>query len=189
MDEKENFDKYKTNNLVAPLTQWIRDNPVDEKMIYRNSFTDQVCFVRDTISRILASSYEEYLGIQHTCLSVISTHTSKSIKLPVYELKFRDFVFILRGNFHDWKISVDVPYWCKPIDYADFQGLFNPDNKISSCYCEGFPQDKVYGSFNEYVPNATVDYAKRRFTIELLDRYQVYTFFYILNLKYIKTKT
>lgn len=187
-DVKEDLTKYQPDrsSQVPPLTQWIRDNNPDEKMSWKGAFSDQVCFVRDRIPGILANSLEEYQGIQHLNLGVISTHVSKSIKLPVYELKFRDFTFTIRHNFHDWKISVEVPYWLRPIEASDFERIFDPALRISHVYCEGFPKNKVFGSFNDYLPKATVPYADRKFTIEISEKYSVFTFFYILNQRYIK---
>src|SRR6185369_7381601 len=78
----------------------------------------------------------------------------KSVKLPVYQLSRPDLGLrlILRGNFHDWKLSVISN---KPIA-ADFTGLFRTTppthpkyhgNELASCYFEGFPEELVFGYY------------------------------------------
>jgi hypothetical protein len=85
---------------------------------------------------------------------VISTHGSKSVGLPVYELDRPDLGIrlILRDNFYNWKLTVMAGL---PI-VADFSGLFHttppvePDytgNPLSACYFEGFPRELVFGYY------------------------------------------
>jgi hypothetical protein len=77
-------------------------------------------------------------------------------------------------------------YWCRPLDYADFDKLFDPAAIHHEVYCEGFPKHFVHGSFNDYLPKAEESYARREFTIEIHSKYDVYTFFYVLYHRYIK---
>ena len=51
-------------------------------------------------------------------------------------------------------------------------GLFNPTEEITSVYCEGFPKDKVYGSYEQ---------SHSQFTIEIGSDYDLYTFIFLLK--------
>ena len=159
--------KYYDNHLPVDVTAWIRVNKPDPCFVYAEGLGDQVCFVRDQINSLLRPNYDEY---EKYPPMVISTHYSKSIKLPVYQIYLEnyDIEIILRYNFYNWKISVKSK---KELDF-DFMGLFNPEEEISDVYCEGFPKDKVYGSFAS---------DSSKFTIEIISKYNVYTFFYLLK--------
>lgn len=125
---------------------------------------------RDKIPQLVFSNFEE--AKKHKVV-VISTHTSKSVRLPVYQLKLANSItFTIRYNFHDWKISVDSPNNIE----VDFLEIFNPKDKrsISGVYCEGFPDETVFGC---YADN------KCKFTVELYSQYEVFTFFWILGAK------
>ncbi len=158
---------YYNRHLPVGVTAWIRVNKPDERLIYGSGLGEQVCFVRDVICELLSSSYKEWEDIEPV---VISTHRSKSVELPVFliELKKYGFEMVLRYNFYDWKISVKSD---KPLNF-DYMGLFDPTLRIPSIYCEGFPESKVYGCYNEN---------HSEFTIELNDKYQVYTFMFLLK--------
>ena len=66
------------------LQEWIRDQIVGDEMLWKGSFGSQVGFVRDVLQSLVAAGlhYPECREIAF----VISTHRSKSIDLPVYEL-------------------------------------------------------------------------------------------------------
>jgi hypothetical protein len=149
------------------LQEWANDNQPAEDLIYKDGYWDQIIFVRDKLAGLLATSYEEFQAIQ-AGMKVVSMHTSKSVRLPVFSVELEDgTTFTMRYNFHDWKVSVSSPSDVE----ADFMGLFNPDSRISSVYCEGFPEELVYGSYAEN---------KRQFTIELsAGNYHLFTFFWI----------
>jgi len=158
---------YYDKHLPVDVTAWIRVNEPDEKLIYGKGLGKQVCFVRDEICKILSSNYDEW---KNNPPMVISTHYSKSVKLPVFRIYLEKYgiEIILRDNFYDWKISVKSD---KPLDF-DYMGLFNPTKKILDIYCEGFPQDKVYGSYEEN---------HKEFTIEIASDYDLYTFIFLLK--------
>ncbi len=152
------------------LQDWFMENKPDDNLIYKDGLARQVMFIRDDIISLFARSYEEYKGIQEAA-RVISTHTSKSVKLPVMEINWNNWRFILRDNFHDWKVSVRAPYKFKEIE-IDFMGLFDKTKVISSVYCEGFKDSWVYGAYNE---------DKREYTVEIDNNYQLYMFFWIVK--------
>ena len=158
---------YYDKHLPVDVTAWIRVNEPDKNLIYAKGLGDQVCFVRDRLCQLLRSTYEEWCDNPPL---VISTHYSKSVKLPVFQINLEKYgiEMVLRYNFYDWKISVKSD---KPLDF-DYMGLFNPTEEISYFYCEGFPKDKVYGSY---------DQSHSQFTIEIGSHYNLYTFIFLLK--------
>lgn len=158
---------YYDKHLPVDVTAWVRVNEPDESLIYAKGLGDQVCFVRDALCELLRESYEEW---RDNPPMVISTHYSKSVKLPVYQINLEKYgvEMVLRYNFYDWKVSIKSD---KPLDF-DCMGLFNPAQVIPSVYCEGFPEDKVYGSYEQ---------SHSQFTIEIRSRYDLYTFIFLLK--------
>lgn len=141
--------------------QWLERNRPNENLIYKDAFYRQVSFVR---SKLLS-----LFDIDDDDVKVINTHTSKSIELPVYEITLDDgTVLTMRDNFHEWKVSVSLP---EERD-INFLGLVNADEVISSVYFEGFPDDRIYGSYNQN---------RKQFSIELLSEYEVYAFMLLLK--------
>ena len=144
----------------------MRVNEANPNLSYAQDLGLQVCFVRDVINDILRSSYDYKSNLP----LVISTHISKSVVLPVYQINLEEYSIeiVLRGNFLDWKVSIKSE---KPLNF-DFMGLFDPEEAVSDLCCEGFPRDKIYGSFAEN---------PSQFTIEIISNYDLYTFFYLLK--------
>lgn len=157
-----------TQTTGTALQEWANDNQPAENLIYKDGYWNQIIFVRDAITGVLAKSYTEYQEIQSK-LQVISEHTSKSVRLPVFRIELPDgTAFIMRYNFHNWKVSVNSP---KDVE-ADFMDLFDPEARIHDVYCEGFPKNMVYGPYSKN---------KRQFTLELAPgEHRVFTFFWIL---------
>ena len=150
------------------LQEWANAHEPAENLIYKNGYWDQITFLRDKVTSILAKNDKEYKSIKAN-IKVISTHVSKSVLLPVFRLELENgTVFTIRYNFYNWKVSVNSPCDVE----ADFMGLFDPKYKISDVYCEGFPKECVYGPYAEN---------KRTFTIELSDYNHLFTFFWIFS--------
>ena len=158
---------YYDKHLPVDVTAWIRVNEPDKNLIYAKGLGDQVCFVRDILCPLLRSTYQEWIDNPPL---VISTHYSKSVKLPVFQINLEKYgiELVLRYNFYNWTISVKSD---KPLNF-DYMGLFNPTEKILSVYCEGFPKDKVYGSYEQN---------HSQFTIQIESRYDLYTFIFLLK--------
>lgn len=148
--------------MSEPLQEWFnRENPlISDDMIYKEALATQMVFVRDDLGGLV--------GLRQRCdeVRVISTHTSKSICLPVYSLERPDLGLrlVLRDNFYNWKLSVLSE---EPI-IANFDGLFYttppPDpgysgDPLHPVYFEGFPRDLIFGY---YEPSD-----KKRFSAEL----------------------
>ncbi len=113
-------------------------------------------------------------------VNVISTHTSKSVLLPVYSLEKPDrgLRLVLRNNFHNWKLSVLSQ---TPIE-QDFSDLFHttppvdPDytgNPLSPVYFEGFPQDLIFGYYS------TSDH--KQWSAEIWSDYALWTTVYLIS--------
>lgn len=149
------------------LQEWARAHQPDFNLIWKDAYWSQIIFIRDNVAEVFAPTHEEFVVIQNN-MKVISTHTSKSVLLPVFRVELADGTeFTMRYNFHDWKVSVNSPQDVE----ADFMGLFNPSERVKDVYCEGFPKELVYSPYEEN---------KRQFTIELPPgHYHLFTFFWI----------
>ena len=161
--------------MQETFKDWLDKNPVEDKMFWSGAFWDQVRFMRSTISGLLWSrgigEDDENSALENKLIKVISTHCSKSIHLPVYQISIPSGYGVakvtMRDNFHDWKVSVD-----SPVDIAMLAlGIFDPEKEIHSCYCEGFPEEFVFGSYEKN---------KKQFTVEMHSDYQVYVFMWQL---------
>ncbi len=139
------------------LQKWATENEPGDNMIWKPSYWDQIIFVRDQLRHCLDKGFK---------VDVISTHTSKSIVLPVYEIKYKGHRFIIRYNFFNWIISAIMK---KPLT-IDFGNLFDKDSK--SGWAEGFQDSWLFESYSKN---------KKKFTIEMQDRYEVYTFFWLIR--------
>lgn len=151
--------------MNIPLQEWISNHKPAENMIYKDAALSQMLFVRDTIPKMLCDTYELYRTIQDN-ITVISTHFSKSIELPVYCMKASGATYILRNNFHDWKISVNTGVFQR-INFKEL-GIFDTSAEISGVYCEGFKREWVYGSY---------DKDQNKFTAEINDNFNLQLFF------------
>lgn len=130
--------------LLKPvlLKKWINENNPSNDMVYYKSFFEQM---------------QVFTFIPCRNAYVISTHTSKSILLPVVKFTFNNGnIIIVRCNFHDIKVSA-ILYKPFPENYAGIL-FYNSDEKINPIYCEGFNKDLV---FDSYKTN------KSKFTVEL----------------------
>lgn len=148
-----------------PLQEWINENEPGDEYYAKGAALSQLLFLRDQIRFLFAKNYEE---VRENPTQVVSTHRSKSVSLPVYRISVSGLELTIRGNFHDWKVSVKSD---RPV-VANFLSLFRKDERINSVYCEGFREEWVYGSYNENL---------KQFTVEVRDNYQLYTFLYILS--------
>jgi hypothetical protein len=156
-------------SIISPvdLLTWSRINEPEDQMLWKQGYWDQIMFVRDRLPDIWYESGKDTLDSIRYSINVISTHRSKSILLPVYEIKIPKYnlTFVIRYNFYDWKISVESNI---ALD-IDFMGLFDRCENINNIYCEGFPKDRVHTSYAD-------DMWHKNFTVEIRNDYQVYMF-------------
>ena len=158
---------YYDSHMPVDVTAWFRVNKPSDTLIYANELAPQVKFVRDTICSIFSDLYEED---EPNPPMVIGTHKSKSVRLPVYRiyLKKYNIEIILRCNFYNWIISINSS---QPLIFDNLR-LFNKGLRIGHQYCEGFPKDKIYGSYYN---------DQSKFTFKLNSKYEVFTYFYLLS--------
>ncbi len=159
---------YYDEHLPVDVTAWMAVNEPEDRLIFKKACAEQVCFVRDVLAD--RQIFADMAWDEHDEPLVISHHYSKSVKLPVFKIEREDYgiELILRCNIYDWKISVKSK---KPLD-CDFMDLFDTKKVVSKYCCEGFPKDKIYGSYEQ-------DHSK--FTVEISSDYNVYAFFLLLR--------
>ena len=116
--------------------QWLKDNQPHPGMMWNEARLRQINDIRILMEETLASI--------NPIISVVSTHKSKSIVLPVYLVETQTQQFILRDNFYNWTLSVIR----KSENYYRLRDIINRDEIISSCYCEGFESCWTFGSYN-----------------------------------------
>lgn len=149
----------------VPLQEWAdAHNPGDE-MLWRPGFWKQITFVRDHIHRLFVVTYVES---KKNPVMVVSTHTSKSIELPVYSIKIPGIEVRMRYNFYDWKVSIRSEL---PVPDV-FHNIIKRDEKVHQVYFEGFQDDWIFGSYNQ---------DPRRFSVEIGNAYDLYAFILAIN--------
>jgi hypothetical protein len=138
---------------------------ISDKMLWQKDAYSQNNFMRDIIGNLLGG----------VLVFNVSSHTSKSINLPVYGLVMRNGIAIIaRDNFYDWKVSIKLP---KPIKKGLIPEEIISDGlkeNIPSCYCEGFHDDWVYEGYDP-------DKEQIQFTIEIRNKYDIYLLMFILK--------
>lgn len=157
-----------TKAKVMHLHAWFMENMPAKDMTYKNSAEEQIMFLRDKTQIF-------FTNFMLKTVQVVSTHVSKSITLPVYHIVLKDGLeLILRGNFHDWKISVNSPFEIE-IPNEILTNYTLSGEKMHPCYCEGFDESWIWDS---YMNN------KQKFTIEINSSlYELYTFLFLLSLE------
>lgn len=163
---------------MIDLQDWFCENYLDDgrhdNLIYSDAAQEQIMFVRDKI-HYLINGHQNIEFFHNHPVEVIGTHNSKSCLLPVYRIRvfWKDddtqmpLEVIMRNNFYNWMVTVNAT---RPI-LIDHGNLFNPDNKISEVYCEGFKPEDVKGSYNSN---------KASFTVSIDSKYDLYTFFWLI---------
>jgi len=166
-----------TTAALPTATEWLAANKPDENLIWKNGCAEQVIFVRDVLHPLLVprySSRKEYPVL------VPSTHHSKSVKLPVFELTTPDFwegdgyglsvQLRLRYNFFNWVVSVESKRFGGVADR--FRDLFDREARVQSVYAEGFREEWVYGPYAD---------DRKKFTLNLHDKYDLFTFVWLMR--------
>ena len=161
------------------LNDWWSNNKPDENLIYKDGLRKQCLFVRDVLMLNMfldiATDFKKYKPFsderskifESFVPSVIGTHRSKSVLLPVMEMDLSKIglKIVLRYNFYDWCISVESE---NDIE-CDFMGLITYDKG----YFEGFPSNRIYENYTSW--------NKKNFSLVLNNDYEVYTFMFLLK--------
>jgi len=156
--------------MTITLEEWCKENVPADEMVWKKAAHVQFDFFHRLTWAVCppGADYKVYKTLKPI---VISTHTSKSIRLPVVELRTPGgVVFTIRDNFHDYKVSVDSPV---EID-VDFHDLFGKyaEESIHGVYFEGFPDERVFGA---YADN------KKQFSVELDRSEEVYMLLWLIT--------
>jgi hypothetical protein len=135
------------------LRDWAIEHQPEEEMLWKNGYWDQVYLLRDSI-RFMVLKGEDREGDPWDEPKVVSSHRSKSIILPVvqYVAPMRFDIWV-RGNFHNWIVSVKA---AKPVPDLFFD-LFTRDEAVHEVYAEGFKREWVFGSYAIDQTEFTVD--------------------------------
>lgn len=139
-----------------PIQAWIDQQIVGDDMLWKGAWGHQLEFLRDDLQPLVSAGLSWRKSREAEIARVISTHTSKSIQLPVVEFARPDLGvrFIVRNNFYNWKLTVLSE---RPIE-ADFGPVFytkpppEPEytgDHLHPVYFEGFPRDLVRGYWSQ----------------------------------------
>lgn len=153
--------------VPVELSEWMDKNEPDDDLSFKGCYADQLHFVRNILLRALYGDDSD--KAKHVRIMVVATHESHSVVLPVYQFTLPNGVKItLRNNFFNWKVSVDSPFSIsmKPL------GLFDSNRRIQPYHCDGFPEEIVFGSYDEN---------RKRFTLSFLTDYHLWTFMFLLR--------
>lgn len=164
------------------LQQWLDENwnenganysPDIENLYARRAGWNQVFFVRDYLARSLKAD-----------VTVVSTHRSKSLVLPVYRMTFDGVVLYMRENFHGWVVSVDTNYNTRVVSSTFAQmpkgslmtGPDRPDSQYGRqfppCYAEGFSDEWCFFPLED---------SGIQFTTRISDNYALFMFCHLLK--------
>jgi hypothetical protein len=178
----------KRKHVYKHVTEWLLENQPDKKLIHGSAVWPQVKFVRDKLPWVLAISYHEFVGMSKDIM-VVGEHVSRSITLPVFQMKWLDYSFVMRNNFHDWKVSVSWVHEWQSLVNIDFADLVvgGKEEPISSVYCEGFREEDVYGSIERAKQELDEDRFHRGFTVSVPSNHHLWTFFWLIE-KYVRDK-
>lgn len=135
------------NHHRMPIQEWMNAMALGDEAWFKSIPGQQAIRMRDSLAPLFNrydhDRTEEIGGY------VVSTHTSKSQKLPVVEFQNELLLVRYRDNFHNNIISVEIS------DDAMLAGpeprfydLFDPDHEVHDCYAEGFDKSWVHGSYN-----------------------------------------
>ncbi len=148
---------------MITLYDWLRDekNTPKKEMLWYNSFWDQTKFIRDQLDALFVEQDEQRYGL----VTVVSTHLSKSIVLPVYRIDLNGVLLTMRDNFYNWNVSVesDQAITCDFLDCFDDSGGYT--------FCEGM-EDWKYSRYSE---------SRHKFTVCIGSKYDLYVFCRVLR--------
>lgn len=157
---------------MRTLVDWMRNTKIKESMIYREAALNQLVFMKEEIAPLFFN-WKNNSGNFDDFIKVCSSHTSKSIELPVYYIETPDIKIIARGNFHDWILTIITSVDLNIPDYFNIPDLLSIDYDDGYLGFEGMDnwRRKKYSENN------------REFSMCIGDKYRMYAV-----LLYISTK-
>lgn len=142
------------------LNVWAQTHQPRETLHWHSGYKTLV----DLINRRIAPVFFRSAVEQDRSVTVIGTHTSKSVLLPVINIVVPNLVsMVLSYNFHCWSISVNA-HMPVPDNFFD---LFDRTVRKNSVYYYGFKDEWV---FSPYAANP------QTFSLHLYDDYELYMF-------------
>lgn len=113
------------------LQEWISANIPEDKMLWKKSWSDRVCFMRDRLIQMFNDGY-----------NVVGQHWSKSIINPVVKTSYKGVEIVWQYNFYDWQIMVKSPFpiKLKNLDLLHAQGDY--------FYYQGIPEEYQFKKYN-----------------------------------------
>lgn len=114
--------------MGTTLQAWIDSHPVGQQMFWRGSTHGQF-----EVLRRLEHCAKDY--DPNSTLEVVSSHTSKSITLPVVKITVPSIGMTIyaRDNFSNWAVSIDSQ---KEVRHFSTTGM--DSSHLRLCYFEGF---------------------------------------------------
>ena len=149
------------------INEWIEENPISEDLYWKGPARNQINYVRDEIAS----------GLLGAPCYVISQHCSKSVRLPVYQINYKGLEIIMRDNFYGWIVSLksELPLLLdQDLIYYD-SGMDEKEEKIPSCYCEGFVEEWIYPKYTDLCTECT---------FRVGGKYELWTLLYLLRKYY-----
>ncbi len=135
------------------LSEWRREHEVSKDKLWKDAAGNQMDWVQQHLQYPVAVllTKDDPDATMHCMdevkVKVVSTHTSKSILLPVYCLEFGEIKLVLRHNFYDWCLKIwlpkdmEAPGIPKYMDMATQDGFYEgmgdgvlPDSDIQLCF-------------------------------------------------------
>jgi hypothetical protein len=97
------------------LREWIDANAPSRELLWRDSFFQQTNFVGGILAWCLTPEWlRDKFDRLADRVEVVSHHTSKSVRLPVYKIVTDNghgghlFTLVFRNNFYNWNVSVEA---------------------------------------------------------------------------------
>lgn len=160
--------------LQAWYDKWLADHQgTDLLYVPKNGrgepYLPQLQFVRDQLAPLLwrDKSYDDLPRGEKRpdckrLVDVVGEHTSKSVRLPVYEIHRPDLGIrvVLRENYHDWNVSVNS-------DRAIYHDYDVPLD-FGYVFFQGFPAEDQFKAYDRETNN-------RRFSFAMSSDYDLYT--------------
>jgi len=108
------------------LQNWISANIPEDKMLWKDSWTHRVVFLRDRIIQTFNDGYD-----------IVGQHWSKSIINPVVKTSYKGVEIVWQYNFYDWQIMVKSPFTIKlkNLDWFNAKGDYFYYQGIPNEYC------------------------------------------------------
>lgn len=171
---------------AVPLQNWLRENCPPNNLLWSVTATEQIVFVRDVLAPVF-DLYGHDVEQGRGAPEVVSEHKSKSVTLPVYRLCYGgdccSVEVFLRGNFHDWRISVQSTdsnggglvlskRATSLFEGAHYANRYVEGDPIGPVYCEGFSAEWCFDRYRDYC---------REFTETIRDRYRLFCFVHLLR--------